>query len=110
MPTYEYECEKCGYVFEEFQSITAEPLETCRKEGCGGKVHRLLSGGGGFLFKGSGFYTTDYRSESYKKTAKSETGAAASAPSEKTGTKSETGSSSASSSPPSKKADSGNKS
>jgi putative FmdB family regulatory protein len=74
MPTYEYECEKCRTVFEEFQSITSEPLKICRKEGCGGAVHRLFSGGAGFLFKGSGFYTTDYRSESYKKGAKSDPG------------------------------------
>jgi putative FmdB family regulatory protein len=74
MPTYEYECEKCGLVFEKFQNITAEPLKICPKGGCGGKVHRLFSGGGGFLFKGSGFYSTDYRSESYKKGAKSDSG------------------------------------
>jgi len=84
MPTYEYECEKCGQVFEQFQSITAEPLKICPKGGCGGTVHRLLSGGGGFLFKGSGFYSTDYRSDSYKKGAKSDTG-----PSSNTGTKTE---------------------
>ncbi len=103
MPTYEYECEKCGHVFEEFQSITAEPLKQCRKEGCGGKVHRLLSGGAGFLFKGSGFYITDYRSESYKKGAKSESSASASTPSEKTPVKSDTSSTAA------KKADAGKK-
>ena len=66
MPTYEYECEKCGHVFEEFQSINAKPIETCKKEGCGGSVRRLFSPGR-FLFKGSGFYITDYRSDSYKK-------------------------------------------
>jgi putative FmdB family regulatory protein len=80
MPTYEYECEKCGLVFEKFQSITAEPLKTCSKQGCGGKVHRLLSAGGGFLFKGSGFYVTDYRSDAYKKAAKSEPGGSAPKP------------------------------
>jgi len=78
MPTYEYECEKCGRVFEEFQSITAQPLTRCRFEGCGGAVHRLLSGGAGFIFKGSGFYITDYRSESYKQKAKADKEAAAS--------------------------------
>ncbi len=72
MPTYEYECEKCGSVFEEFQSITAEPLQSCRRDGCDGRVHRLLSPGAGFIFKGSGFYSTDYRSESYKKAAKAD--------------------------------------
>jgi putative FmdB family regulatory protein len=76
MPTYEYECEKCGLVFEEYQSITAEPLTTCKKEDCKGHVKRLISSGAGFLFKGSGFYTTDYRSESYKKQAKSDSSAA----------------------------------
>lgn len=71
MPTYEYECKKCGLLFEEYQSITAPPLTTCKKEGCGGEVRRLISSGGGFIFKGSGFYQTDYRSESYTKAAKS---------------------------------------
>ena len=73
MPTYEYQCQKCGYKFEEFQRITAPPLETCPQNDCGGKVRRLISAGGGLLFKGSGFYITDYRSEGYKKSAKSET-------------------------------------
>jgi putative FmdB family regulatory protein len=72
MPTYEYECEKCGLIFEEFQRISEPPLTVCRKDGCGGNVRRLISPGAGFLFKGSGFYSTDYRSESYKKQAKSD--------------------------------------
>ena len=72
MPTYEYECKKCNFQFEEFQSITAEPIKTCRKNGCRGRVRRLISSGGGFLFKGSGFYETDYRSDSYQKGAKAE--------------------------------------
>jgi len=72
MPTYEYECEKCGLRFEEFQSITAEPLTRCKNEQCDGTVKRLFSGGAGFLFKGSGFYITDYRSDSYKKAAGSD--------------------------------------
>lgn len=59
MPTYEYECRKCGHRFERFQSITAAPLKTCPK--CKGKVARLLSGGAGIIFKGSGFYQTDYK-------------------------------------------------
>jgi putative FmdB family regulatory protein len=84
MPTYEYECEKCRQVFEEFQSITAEPLKKCKKEGCDGNVHRLLSAGAGFLFKGSGFYITDYRSDSYKKSARSDTGGPSSAAPTKT--------------------------
>ena len=65
MPTYEYKCDDCGYRFEEFQSMTAEPLTECPQ--CGGHVERLISSGNGFLFKGSGFYITDYRSQSYKK-------------------------------------------
>jgi len=65
MPTYEYKCKTCGYQFEEFQSIADSPLKKCPK--CGGLVERLISGGGGLLFKGSGFYITDYRSDSYKK-------------------------------------------
>jgi len=76
MPTYDYECPACG-VFEVVQSITAEPLKKCPK--CNRKVRRLIGAGGGLLFKGSGFYTTDYRSEEYKKQAKSETKAGDSA-------------------------------
>lgn len=78
MPTYEYKCEKCGVVFEEIQSITAEPLKKCSKEECDGAVKRLFSAGAGFIFKGSGFYSTDYRSESYKKSAQSESSSASS--------------------------------
>ncbi len=72
MPTYEYACEACNHQFERFQSITARPIRKC--PACGrSKVRRLISGGAGFLFKGSGFYITDYRSESYKQAAKKET-------------------------------------
>lgn len=70
MPTYEYLCTSCQHKFEEFQRISEPPLKTCPT--CGGKVERLLSGGAGVLFKGSGFYKTDYRSDSYKKKAKEE--------------------------------------
>jgi len=71
MPTYEYICGNCGYEFEEFQSITAKPLRTCPE--CGKKkLKRLIGTGAGIIFKGSGFYQTDYRSESYKKGAESE--------------------------------------
>lgn len=96
MPTYEYECKKCGHVFEEFQSMTAEPLTDCPLESCDGQVQRLLSGGAGFLFKGSGFYITDYRSDSYKNAAKAESGSGSGSGSEKksSGGKSDTGSSS----------------
>jgi putative FmdB family regulatory protein len=60
MPTYEYECQKCGHRFEQFQSITADPLKRCPKPKCRGKVKRLLGTGAGIIFKGSGFYLTDY--------------------------------------------------
>jgi putative FmdB family regulatory protein len=59
MPTYEYECTKCKHVFEEFQKITEKPLLRCPK--CRGKLRRLISGGVGIIFKGSGFYATDYK-------------------------------------------------
>ena len=72
MPTYEYECKKCGHQFEQFQTITAEALTRCKKKGCRGRVRRLISSGAGLLFKGSGFYITDYRSDSYKKAEKAE--------------------------------------
>ena len=71
MPTYEYECSACGHKFEEFQSITAKPITKCPK--CGKKkVKRLISAGAGFIFKGSGFYETDYRSDAYKNAAKAD--------------------------------------
>jgi putative FmdB family regulatory protein len=71
MPTYEYECRKCNHTFETFQSIKAEPLKRCPE--CRGKIKRLIGTGAGIIFKGSGFYETDYRSESYKKAAKADT-------------------------------------
>jgi putative FmdB family regulatory protein len=67
MPTYEYKCLECEKVFEEFQLITEPPVAVCKY--CGGEVKRLISGGSGLLFKGTGFYITDYRSDSYKKEA-----------------------------------------
>ncbi len=70
MPTYEYECNSCGHRFEKFQAITAPPVKRCPK--CKKTVRRLLGTGVGLIFKGSGFYVTDYRSESYKKAAKAE--------------------------------------
>jgi len=71
MPTYEYRCEKCGHLFEKLQSITAKTIRKCPK--CGKPaLKRLIGTGAGIIFKGSGFYATDYRSESYKKAAKSE--------------------------------------
>ena len=71
MPTYEYLCAECGFEMERFQSITANPLRKCPE--CGKfKLQRLIGTGAGIIFKGSGFYETDYRSESYKKGAESE--------------------------------------
>jgi putative FmdB family regulatory protein len=71
MPTYEYKCNACGEKFERFQSITAAPIKKCPR--CGKtKVQRLIGTGAGLIFKGSGFYITDYRSEGYKEKAKAE--------------------------------------
>ena len=71
MPTYEYQCKACGDQFEAFQSISAKPIKKC--PACGkNTVQRLISAGAGIIFKGSGFYETDYRSESYKTAAKKE--------------------------------------
>ncbi len=71
MPTYEYQCGSCEHTMEAFQSITAKPLRKCPE--CGKlKLKRLLGTGAGLIFKGSGFYETDYRSDSYKKAAESE--------------------------------------
>lgn len=70
MPTYEYQCRSCAQRFEARQSITASPRTRCPH--CGKKVDRLISAGAGFLFKGSGFYTTDYRSKPYQEAAKKE--------------------------------------
>jgi len=68
MPTYDYQCRSCAHRFEAFQSITVPPLTRCPH--CGKKVDRLISAGAGFLFKGSGFYTTDSRSTPYQEAAK----------------------------------------
>ena len=71
MPTYEYQCDACEHRFEEFQSFSEEPLKKCpecKKK----KLRRLLGTGAAIIFKGSGFYETDYRSDSYKQGAKAE--------------------------------------
>ena len=70
MPTYEYKCTKCDEQFEIIQKITEEPKKSCPT--CGGKVFRLISGGGGYIFKGTGFHVTDYRSSDYKKSAEAD--------------------------------------
>jgi len=75
MPTYDYRCEACGHAFEQFQSITASSLKKCPR--CGKpKLKRLLGTGAGLIFKGSGFYQTDYRSESYTQAAQKDKPAA----------------------------------
>jgi len=78
MPTYEYTCEKCGGTFETFQSMKDDALTVCPKDKClkprwgKGKVKRAIGTGAGLLFKGDGFYITDYRSEGYKKAAQAD--------------------------------------
>lgn len=95
MPTYEYRCAACGHEMEEFQSITAAPLKKC--PACGkSKLKRLIGTGAGIIFKGSGFYETDYRSDSYKQAAKADKEAGA----PKTETKSDAKSDSKSDSKP----------
>jgi len=95
MPTYEYECAKCHKGFEIFQSMKDDALKTCPKEKCRqktwgkGKVKRKLGAGAGFIFKGSGFYITDYRSEGYKKSKSDSTKASDSSSSTKSESKTE---------------------
>ena len=75
MPTYDYECDACGHTFERFQPITARAIRKCPQ--CGKlAVRRLIGTGAGVIFKGSGFYQTDYRSEAYKKAAQKDKNAA----------------------------------
>ena len=87
MPTYEYRCPE-GHEFELFQRISDEPGARCPT--CGAESERMLSGGAGFLFKGEGFYATDYRSESYKKEASKEGRKESGAGAEKAAAKKET--------------------
>jgi putative FmdB family regulatory protein len=73
VPTYDYKCDACGHAFEQFQSMSAAPTRKCPK--CGKlKVKRLIGTGAGLIFKGSGFYITDYRDQAYKDKAKAESG------------------------------------
>lgn len=89
MPTYEYICEKCGHEFEAFRSISAPPLKTCPPDSCArktwgrGRVKKKISAGAGLLFKGSGFYITDYRSKNYTEAAKKDSAPAKPAPEKK---------------------------
>ena len=82
MPTYDYECDACGHRFELFQSISADPEKKCPE--CKKlKLRRLIGTGAAVVFKGSGFYQTDYRSDSYKKSAAAADGASGSSSSDK---------------------------
>ncbi len=77
MPTYEYVCSKCGHEFEVFHSITAPPVERCPIPGCNGSVKRRIGAGAGLIFRGSGFYITDYKmkaSSGFSGSNKSESG------------------------------------
>ncbi len=71
MPTYDYKCNECGYSFEVFQKMSAEPLKLCPK--CGGEVKRLIGAGAGPIFKGSGFYQTDYKNTPKSPSKKTDT-------------------------------------
>lgn len=90
MPTYEYLCTKCDHEFEKFQAMSDKPLTVCPTELCGmkkwgkGRVKKLIGAGAGLIFKGSGFYITDYRSEKYKDAAKKDAPASASSGESKT--------------------------
>ncbi len=79
MPTYDYACQTCGHEFEARQSMKDPHLTDCPQEGCAGPVKRKIGVGAGFIFKGTGFYITDYRSDSYKAAAKQDSAAASSA-------------------------------
>lgn len=76
MPNYDYECQSCGHRFEKFQSMNDPKLEHCPQAGCSGTVKRLLGTGAGLIFKGAGFYQTDYRSSSYQAGVKADGSAA----------------------------------
>src|SRR5687767_2733795 len=99
MPTYDYRCKKCGHTWEQFQSIKAEPLKKC-PECKKNQAERVISAGAAILFKGSGFYLTDYRSDSYKKAAAADK--PASTPSETKSDSSSNGSKSSDSKPAAK--------
>ena len=81
MPTYEYECDACGHQFEEFQKMGSKPIQTC-PECKKRKVRRLIGSGAGIIFKGSGFYETDYRSADYQKRAKEDSSTSSSSSSD----------------------------
>lgn len=90
MPTYEYECQKCGKVFELVQSMSEPPRKRCIDKNCKGKVNRLIGAGGGLIFKGSGFYITDYKKKSGGESAeKAESSSSSESSSTKTESKTE---------------------
>ena len=109
MPTYEYSCAQCGKTIEVFQSIKAPHLKRCPEDACAkkkwgkGKVKRLLGTGAGIIFKGGGFYETDYRSESYKSGEKQAADAVKKATEKKTESKSKDGKKTESKKPAAKK-------
>jgi putative FmdB family regulatory protein len=104
MPTYDYECDACEHKFELYQSITADPEKTCPK--CKKKkLRRLIGTGGAIVFKGSGFYQTDYRSDSYKKSASADSSSTSSSSSEKSGSDSKSTTSDSSTTAPTPKSD-----
>ena len=111
MPTYEYSCEKCGKNFDAFQSMRDEPYKECPQDKCQleewghGKVKRLLGTGAGLIFKGSGFYITDYRSNNYKEGAKKDAPPAASGGEKSSGSKETGGTTPAAPATPPKTAD-----
>src|SRR6516225_7514421 len=95
MPTYDYICDACGHEFESFESITAQPRTDC-PECQAPQLRRKIGPGAAILFKGSGFYQTDYRSESYKKAAKAEKSPDSASPSKSEAGKAEAGKSASS--------------
>ncbi len=103
MPTYDYECQTCGHQFEVKQSMKDPHLTDCPQESCPGPIKRKIGLGAGLIFKGSGFYITDYRSDSYKAAAKKDSESSSSSSSSSASTASSAGASSppsTSSSPP----------
>lgn len=85
MPTYDYECQTCGHQFEAKQSMKDPHLTDCPQEGCPGPIKRKIGLGAGLIFKGSGFYITDYRSDSYKAAAKKDSEGSSSSSSSSSG-------------------------
>lgn len=102
MPTYDYECQTCGHQFEAKQSMKDPHLTDCPQESCAGPVKRKIGAGAGFIFKGNGFYITDYRSDSYKAAAKKDSESASAASTSSSSSSSSTTTSAAASPAPAK--------